>query len=69
MFIESIIPEELNGQKLIVIGPKGDRDRFTDWIQVSISINRQVQVVGIDLPKMVPMQAFSDLVDIHLLDS
>ena len=55
MFIESIIPEELNGQKLIVIGPKGDRDRFTDWIQVSISINRQVQVIGIDLPKMVPM--------------
>ncbi|KAJ3359303.1 hypothetical protein HDU91_004967 [Kappamyces sp. JEL0680] len=51
---ENDIPSVLNPQKKIVIGPKGDRDRFVEWIRLSLGSNTQVQVVGIeDLPKMI----------------
>ena len=53
---ESEIPEELNGQPQIVIGTKGDRDRFVDWAKVSIGVNSKVHLIGIDLSKMVSTQ-------------
>lgn len=51
--VESTIPEELNSQPMIVIGTKGDRDRFVDWAKISIGILNKVNLVGVDLPKMV----------------
>lgn len=60
---ESEIPEELNGQPQIVIGTKGDRDRFVDWAKVSIGVNSKVHLIGIDLSKMVTKSTASIIFD------